>query len=120
MRAALMAGLCWTVLSTALSAAPAQAQPDDYAIGPGDLLQISVSGYQELAINARVSESGTISFPYLAPLAVTGKSSSAVETLIAQRLTQGRIIKNPQVSVLVVDYQSQMASVMGQVNKPGQ
>lgn len=120
MRAALTAGLCWTVLSIALSAAPAQAQPNDYAIGPGDLLQISVSGYQELAINARVSESGTISFPYLAPLAVAGESSSGVETLIAQRLTQGRIIKNPQVSVLVVDYQSQMASVMGQVNKPGQ
>jgi polysaccharide biosynthesis/export protein len=120
MRTAITVTLCWTVLSVLLSAAPARAQPNDYAIGPGDLLQISVSGYQELAINARVSENGTISFPYLKPLTVVGKSSSGVETLIAQSLTQGEIIKNPQVSVLVVDYQSQMASVMGQVNKPGQ
>jgi polysaccharide export outer membrane protein len=120
MRTAFTVGLCLTALCALFSAAPAKAHPNDYAIGPGDLLQISVSGYPELATNARVSETGTISFPYLDPLIVKSTSSSDVETLIAQRLTQGKIIKNPQVSVLVIDYQSQMAAVMGQVNKPGQ
>ena len=96
------------------------APPDDYAIGAGDLLQIAVSGYPELAVGERVSETGTITFPYLEPLKMAQLSSSGVETLIAQRLTQGQIIKNPQVSVLVIEYQSQLVSVLGQVNKPGQ
>lgn len=104
------------LLSMGVKAAPA----DDYAIGAGDLLQITVSGYPELAVSERVSESGTITFPYLEPLKVARQSSSGVEILIAQKLTQGQIIKNPQVSVLVTEFQSQLVSVLGQVNKPGQ
>ena len=96
------------------------AEPNDYAIGPGDLLQITVSGYPELATSERVSERGTISFPYLEPLMISTLSSRGVETLIQDKLTQGAIIKNPQVSVLIVEYQSQLVAVLGQVNKPGQ
>ncbi len=88
------------LLSIGVRAAPA----DDYAIGSGDLLQITVSGYPELAVSERVSETGTITFPYLEPLKVAEQSSSGVEALIAQKLTQGQIIKNPQVSVLVTEY----------------
>lgn len=110
------AALLCALLATTVQAGPS----NDYAVGPGDLLQISVSGYNELSVSERVSENGTITFPYLEPLNVTRLSNSAVEKLIAQKLTQEAIIKNPQVSVLVIEFQSQLVSVLGQVNKPGQ
>jgi polysaccharide export outer membrane protein len=40
--------------------------------------------------------------------------------LLATRLSGGGFLKQPQVSVLVSDYQSQKVSVMGQVARPGQ
>jgi len=98
----------------------ARTQPKDYPVGAGDLLQISVAGYPELSISERVGESGNISFPYLNTLSVGGRSSAEVETLIARKLVEGAIIRHPQVSVLVTEFQSQLASVMGEVNKPGQ
>ena len=113
MRAFGLAFLC-------LGATVSRAAPKDYPVGPGDLLQIGVSGYPELSVSERVGESGNISFPYLNTLAVAGKSSTEVETLIARKLVEGAIIRHPQVSVLVTEFQSQLASVMGEVNKPGQ
>jgi polysaccharide export outer membrane protein len=103
-----------------LGASLARAGNSDYPVGAGDLLQISVSGYPELNVSERVSESGNISFPYLNSVAVGGKSSGEIEALIARKLVEGAIIRRPQVSALVVEFQSQMVSVMGEVNKPGQ
>jgi polysaccharide export outer membrane protein len=111
----------WLLLGLlGFAASLTQAANADYSVGGGDLLQISVAGYPELNVSERVSESGIISFPYLNTVAVGGKSSTEVETLIAHKLVEGAIIRHPQVSVLVVEFQSQMASVMGEVNKPGQ
>jgi polysaccharide biosynthesis/export protein len=93
---------------------------DDYPLGAGDLLKISVSGYPELGVDVRVSQSGNISFPYVGQISVVGSSTAAIESLLAQRLKQGAIVREPQVSVLVVDYQSRKIAVMGQVNRPGQ
>ena len=103
-----------------LGATVSWAAPKDYPVGAGDLLQISVSGYPELSVSERVGESGNISFPYLNTIAAGGKSSTEVETLIARKLVEGAIIRHPQVSVLVTEFQSQLASVMGEVDKPGQ
>ena len=113
-------GIAASLLVLALSVAPVRAAAGDYLLGAGDLLRISVSGYQELGLEVRVSQSGNISFPYLGQLSVAGLSTGEVETLIARRLVEGQFVRQPQVSVLIVDYQSQKASVMGQVNKPGQ
>lgn len=92
----------------------------DYLIGSGDLLRISVFGYPDLGIDSRVSESGNISYPFIGQLAVGGLSAAQAEDLIATKLKEAAIVKQPQVSLLVVDYQSQKIAVMGQVVKPGQ
>jgi polysaccharide biosynthesis/export protein len=104
-----------TSVSTALAAAGS-----DYKLGAGDLLKISVFNYPDLATDARVSQSGNITFPLVGQLPVTGLSTREAETLLMRRLTDGGFIRQAQVSVLVVEYQSQKISVMGQVAKPGQ
>ena len=47
-------------------------------------------------------------------------SPHEIESTLARGLANGGFIHEPQISVLVMDYQSQKISVMGQVTKPGQ
>lgn len=111
----LLAMLLWGL---ALSTAPAA--EGDYRLGPGDLLKISVFDHPELATEARVSHSGNITFPLVGQIAVTGLSTADVERSLAQSLATGGFIRQAQVSVLVMEYESQKVAVMGQVLKPGQ
>lgn len=87
----------------------------DYRLGPGDLLKISTFGYNDLAAEVRVSESGNITFPLIGQVPVEGLSTRDAESLIAEKLQSGSFITRAQVSVLIVEYQSQKVSVMGQV-----
>jgi polysaccharide export outer membrane protein len=103
-----------------LSSVDAIAESRDYQLGPGDLLKITVFNYPDLATDVRISQSGNLTYPLLGQLQVTGLSTRQAETLLTERLTAGGFIRNAQVSVLVVEYQSQKISVMGQVEKPGQ
>jgi polysaccharide export outer membrane protein len=100
--------------------AQASAKPEDYRLGAGDLLKIAVFDHDELGIEARISQSGNITFPLIGQVQVAGLSTRDAELLLARRLIEGGFVKQPQVSVLVSDYQSQKVSVMGQVAKPGQ
>lgn len=93
---------------------------DDYRVGPGDLLRISVFGYPDLANDIRVSESGNLTFPLIGSLPVAGMSPREIETTLSQRLAAGHFIRESQVTVLVIEYQSQLVAVIGEVTKPGQ
>jgi polysaccharide export outer membrane protein len=94
--------------------------PQDYRIGAGDLLKISVFGSPELSTDARVAQSGTITCPLIGSVNVAGLSSADVERTLAQKFIDGSFLKQPQVSVLIVEYMSQKVSVLGHVSKPGQ
>ncbi len=100
--------------------ASAAGASSDATVGPGDLLQIGVSGYPELSVNTRISAAGDITYPYVGSVAVKGMTTSQVESLLAKRLTEGAFVRQPQVTVLVIEVQSRLVAVMGQVNKPGQ
>jgi polysaccharide export outer membrane protein len=97
-----------------------QPPPQDYRIGSGDLLRISVFGSPDLTTEARVAESGSITCPLIGAVSVTGLSTAAAETLLAKRFVDGGFLRSPQVSVMVMEYQSQKVSVLGYVVKPGQ
>jgi polysaccharide export outer membrane protein len=108
------------VVMSLLTLAQAEAKPEDYRLGAGDLLKIAVFDHDELGIDARISQSGNITFPLIGQVQVAGLSTRDAELLIAKRLSEGGFVRQPQVSVLVSEYQSQKVSVMGQVAKPGQ
>ena len=98
----------------------ATAKSEDYRLGAGDLLKIAVFDHDELSIDARVSQTGNITFPLVGQVPVAGLSTRDAELLLARRLMDGAFLKLPQVSILVSEYQSQKVAVMGQVTKPGQ
>lgn len=98
----------------------ALAADSDYRLGPGDLLRVAVFGSPELSGEVRVSETGNITYPLIGAVPVSGKSPAQVEAQLVSAFTEGGYLKQPQVSVLVMEYRSQKVSVMGHVTKPGQ
>jgi polysaccharide biosynthesis/export protein len=109
-------GLLFCTLSMLSSAKAA----DNYKIGPGDIVKVSVFNYPDLTIETRISEAGIITFPLIGELPVAGLSTGEAERLVAKQLLEKGFIKNPQVLVTVSQFISQQVSVAGDVNRPGQ
>lgn len=98
----------------------------EYRIGPLDVIQVIVWEHPELStpsssnqvVGQKVSPDGTIFFPYAGELMVVGKTVQEVRAEITQRLSS-RVLNNPQVDVVVVDYKSLKAFAAGEVKSPG-
>lgn len=91
----------------------------DYSIGAGDVVRIQVFQNADLTVEARVSESGVISYPLLGVIKLAGLSPTDAERLIATRLKRGNFLQNPQVTLNVLQFRSQQVSVLGNVARPG-
>lgn len=90
----------------------------EYRVGPNDLIEISVIGFEELNKRVRVSEDGEISLPYLGEVEVQGLTRSEIEQRLSQ-LLQEKYLQNPQVTVFIVEYQSRRVFLLGAVGTPG-
>ncbi|MDP3029166.1 MAG: SLBB domain-containing protein [Deltaproteobacteria bacterium] len=90
----------------------------EYMIGEGDLLRITVYDNPDLATDARVSGEGRMMFPLIGEVDVNGLSATEVGRKIALLLENG-YIKNPQVAVFIVEYKSKKVTVLGEFTKPG-
>ena len=99
-----------------------------YLIGPQDVLNIIVWEHPELTIPTggqrpveqdgnRVRHDGTIFYPYVGILDVAGKSAEQVREELTARLS--KYIKNPQLDVRIVSFNSQKVQVAGAVNTQG-
>ncbi len=74
-------------------------QQKEYAINNGDVLEISVWQWPDLTKDVIVRPDGKISFPLIGDLEARGRSLTALDDIITQKLTE--FIKSPQVSVMV-------------------
>lgn len=99
-------------LSTTSTAAAVQ-------IGSGDLLEIAVFDSPELAGRVRVSSDGNITLPLIGKLRVGGLSPEQAQGLVATQLKERNFVKDPQVSVFVTEYATQVVYVLGEVMRPG-
>jgi len=97
----------------------ATAATAEYRLGSGDVLRISVYQNQDLTLETRVSEAGVLTFPLLGTIRIGGLSVTQAEALIADGLRKGNFVKNPQVTIVVLQVKGNQASVLGQVNRPG-
>jgi polysaccharide export outer membrane protein len=91
----------------------------DYLLGPGDMIKISVFQNQDLSLETRVSENGTITYPLIGTVQVGGLSTSAVEKRIARMLKDGGFLIDPQVTVLIDQIHGNQVAAIGQFNRPG-
>lgn len=104
----------------AAASAPAKAvAPVEYRLGPGDVVRITVFQNPDLTVEARITEGGSLSFPLLGNVNLGGRTVGAAEQLIADGLRNGNFVRQPQVTVTVLQVRAHQASVIGQVNRPG-
>jgi len=109
------AALC--LMATTLSGA-AIAQSRD-VLGEGDSIRITIFQSPDLTTETRISEKGTITFPLIGEVQLSGLSPARAEARIAEQLVKGKFLVKPQVSVNVVQVRSRQVSVLGQVARPG-
>jgi protein involved in polysaccharide export with SLBB domain len=88
-------------------------------VGPGDVFEVSVLGEKDLAKEYRVQPDGTVDFPYLDRVEVRGLEPQQIEDRIKSELVARKILTNPQVTLVVKQYNSKKVSVIGAVQKPG-
>ena len=93
--------------------------PGLYSVGPYDKLAIDVWGIPELSVKSiMVDVNGYISFPLAGAVQVAGLNPAQIEQELATRLKES-YVRNPRVTVNVVELVSNTITVDGQVRRPG-
>lgn len=98
---------------------PADAGTSDYRIGPSDRLKVSVFQVPDLSFEQiAVDASGNLQLPLVGSIRAAGLTPAELSTEVERQLG-ARYLRNPQVSVSVVQAASQKITVDGAVNAPG-
>jgi polysaccharide biosynthesis/export protein len=91
----------------------------EYRLSLGDTIRITVFQSPDLSLETRITESGAISYPLLGSVTLMGMSVPQAEKRIADGLRDGNFLKQPQVSINVIQVRGNQVSVLGQVGRPG-
>ncbi|MCK5432282.1 MAG: polysaccharide export protein [Gammaproteobacteria bacterium] len=115
--------LCFVTETTLVFAADDVADLKQYLLGTGDMIRIQVYNEQDLYLETRVSDTGSISYPFLGELKVQGLSLASLEELIISGL-KGDYLINPKVSIDMMEYRQfyingEVASAGGFAYQPG-
>ncbi len=105
--------------ATSAAAVAASVAPAEYRLGTGDVLRVTVFQNPDLTLETRVSEAGVISYPLLGSVRVGGQTVTQAEALIADGLVKGNFVRQPQVSIVLLQVRGNQANVLGNVNRPG-
>jgi polysaccharide export outer membrane protein len=89
---------------------------EDYIIGSGDVLDISVWQNTELTKLIIVLPDGKISFPLIGDLMAAGKTVAQLKKELEEKII--RFVPDPVLSVLVNQVSSMHIYVIGRVNRP--
>ena len=90
----------------------------EYEVGDGDLLKITVYNNPDLTSEVRVSGEGMITVPLIGEVSVKAMTATEIGKKLASLFANG-YIKNPQVSVFIQEYKSKKVTTLGEFTKPG-
>src|SRR5277367_2691974 len=87
-------------------------------VGPDDMFEITVVGEKDLTHEFQVQPDGTIDFPYVHRVKVEGLEPQEVVDLLKAKLVEEKILADPQITLIVKQYNSKKILVTGAVQKP--
>jgi len=91
-------------------------EQSSYQLGPGDKIHIQVFGEQEMNLDAKLSDAGTVIYPFMGEIKVSGLTIGQVARLITEGL-KDRYLVDPKISVSVLEYRPFF--INGEVAKSG-
>ncbi len=90
----------------------------DFALGPGDLLQVSLPQIERIKDRTvRVSEENTIALPLLGVINTSGMTEDALRADLSRRMA--KYFYHPQVGLFLLHAESRQVAVSGAVKSPG-
>lgn len=87
-------------------------------LGPMDILMVRVYDEPEISGEFRIDADGTVTFPFLGAVNVSGLTPNETARMLTEGLSDGYLV-NPVVSVFVEEANSRQVLVLGNVKKPG-
>lgn len=91
-----------------------------YRVAPLDKLKVDVYDLPALSLESvQVGADGILKYPVVGDVAVAGMTPAEIETALQQRMRQN-YIRDPQVTVNLLQTTTQVVTVDGQVREPGQ
>jgi polysaccharide export outer membrane protein len=87
-------------------------------LGPDDTVEIKVYLEDSLSSSYEIDSDGLITFPLLGSVSVAGLTPAELAERIRTGLLEG-FLRDPQVTVVVVEFNSRQVSIIGEVKKPG-
>lgn len=88
----------------------------NYRLGSGDTIKITVWGEQDLTLETLLADTGSFNYPFLGNVAAAGSTIAELEQLITKGLKQGFLLE-PDVSVQILSYRGFF--IRGEVKSPG-
>ncbi|WP_336973149.1 polysaccharide biosynthesis/export family protein [Sphingobium aromaticiconvertens] len=94
-----------------------QSGPEDYKLGSGDKVRLTVFNEATLSGEFSVSSTGALSFPLIGDVAANNRTIQEITQETQKRLADG-YLRDPKVNIEVVTYRPFF--ILGEVKSPGQ
>lgn len=91
----------------------------NYQLRPTDQIAITVFGEGDLSVTQRIDGDGNINMPLLGKTSMSGRTVREAELFLRNQFISQRYLRDPQVTVGIVQYSVKQFYVFGEVNAPG-
>lgn len=109
---------CLMVFSVVLACIASPATSEDYVLGPGDNIAITVFEHPELSMpSIQIRPDGKIGHPFLGEMEVAGTTPQELAQAVAAGLKDE--LKEPIVTVNVTGFRENRVYILGEVEGPG-
>jgi polysaccharide biosynthesis/export protein len=88
-------------------------------LGVGDVLNVLVYGRPELTTTTYIADDGSITMPLAGPVPILGMSPAGAAEAVAAAYKKAQLLRDPQITILLMQSRSQQVSVLGEVRAPG-
>ncbi len=90
----------------------------NYVLQPFDLIQVQIFREPDLEREVRLTQESTVALPLVGNVDLTGKTVKQAEEYLHLLYDKDYIV-NPQVTIVVMDYNRREVNILGSVNNPG-
>ncbi|MDR3667126.1 MAG: SLBB domain-containing protein [Ignavibacteriaceae bacterium] len=102
--------------NNSLTATEGNIDPEEYIVGPGDKLFISIGGIEEIALNVTINQEGFLYIPKVGGIDLRKTSLKFGKEKIIRAIN--RYYKNVEIFISLVDFRKIKVNLLGDVKKP--